>query len=186
MIGNKYRKSAAALALVAALAVPAFAEDDDDRGWWPRWGMGQMMGEWGMRGPMFGWNSDWMVDRIEGRLAFLKTELKITDAQSAAWDELATAIKATAETHNAEMRTMMQEMRDGGFMKRPLPDRLTYAQTHLEARVEQIKTLKGAVDKLYAVLDDSQKKAADEIALPAMGMGMGMMGPGMGGGMMGR
>lgn len=186
----RYRKALAALALAGALAGPALAEDDDNRGWWPRWGMGQMMGGWGQGGPMMGMWGDGMVDRIDGRLAFIKTELKITDAQTPAWDELVTVVKATAETHNAAMRTMMDGMRDGSFAKKPLPDRLTIEQTQLEARVEQIKTLKAAVDKLYAVLDDTQKKAADEIALPAMGMGMGMgmgmMGPGMGGGMMWR
>jgi hypothetical protein len=29
-----------------------------------------------------------MLERIEGRLAFTKTELKITDAQAAAWNQL--------------------------------------------------------------------------------------------------
>jgi LTXXQ motif family protein len=185
MFANRYRMPIAAIAVAAALAGPALAEDDDSTGWWPRWGMGRMMDDWGMRGPMAGFMAEGMVERVEGRLAFLKTELKITGAQSAAWDELATVVKANAETHNAMMRTMMDEMRDGSFAKKPLPDRLVYEQTHLEARVEQIKTLKAAVDKLYAVLDDAQKKAADEIALPAMGMGMGMMmGPETGGRMM--
>jgi hypothetical protein len=37
------------------------------------------------------------------------------------------------------------------------------------------------VDELYAALNDDQRKEADKIALPMMGMGMGR---GMGGGMM--
>jgi hypothetical protein len=41
--------------------------------------------------------------------------------------------------------------------------------------------VKAAVDKLYAMLDDNQKKTADDIVLPSMGMGMGR---GMGCGMM--
>jgi hypothetical protein len=50
----------------------------------------------------------------------------------------------------------------------------------MEARLEQIKTVKVAVDKLYAMLDEAQKKTADDIVLPSMGMGMGRgMGPGM-------
>ena len=91
-----------------------------------------MMGGWGSDGSMMGYGPDTVVDRIDGRLAFLKTELKITGAQSAAWDEMATVIRQTSETHNAMMRAMMTEMQDGSFFKKPLPERLQYQQTHME------------------------------------------------------
>ncbi|WP_395688703.1 Spy/CpxP family protein refolding chaperone [Aestuariivirga sp.] len=172
---------AAAGLLVVAISVPAMADSDDD-GWWPRWGTGRgMMDGWGWGGPMMGYGPDAMLDRIDGRLAYMKTELKITDAQGAAWDELAEVIRNTAETHNAMMREMMKDVRSGDFLKKPLPERLTLQQTHMEARLEQIKSVKAAVDKLYALLDDTQKKTADDIVLPSMGMGMGR---GMGSGMM--
>ena len=67
----------------------------------------------------------------------------------------------------------MKEVQDGSFLKMPLPERLQYQQTHMEARVEELKSVREAVDKLYAVLDESQKKSADDIVLPMMGMGMG-------------
>ena len=118
-----------------------------------------------------------MLKRIDGCLAFLKTELKITDAQSAAWDGVATTVKETTEAHNGMMRSMMSDMMSGEFLKKPLPERLTIQQTHLESRLEQVKGLQEAIGKLYAVLDDEQKKVANEIALPMMGMGM--MGRGM-------
>jgi hypothetical protein len=114
-----------------------------------------------------------MLDRIDGRLAFLKTELKITEAQSAAWDELAGVIRTTSEAHNDMMRSMMKDMRSGEFLKAPLPERLQIQQTRLEARLDQVKSVKAAVEKLYAMLDDGQKQAADDIVLPMMGMGMG-------------
>jgi hypothetical protein len=184
-----YRKTAvaAALAGLLALAGPAFASEDND---WIGWGSGMMHG-WGMGrgmgpGMMMGMGAEEMLDRIDGRLAFLKTELKITDAQAPAWSELASVVKTTAETHNAMMRKMMEDMRSGEMWKKPLPDRLTLQETHLAARLEQIRSVKGAVDKLYAVLADDQRKVADDIVLPMMGMGMGrgmvrgtMMGPGM-------
>ncbi|WP_245478241.1 MULTISPECIES: Spy/CpxP family protein refolding chaperone [unclassified Mesorhizobium] len=163
---------AAGLMLAASVA-PAMAGADDDSGWWPRWGMSRMMmGQWGMGGPMGGFDSDEMLDRIDGRVAFLKTELKITDEQAPAWDELAGVIRSTAEAHNELMRGMMQEFHDGDFLKKPLPERLAYQQTHLEARLEQVKSIRAAVEKLYATLSDQQKKAADEIVLPMMGMGL--------------
>ena len=139
-----------------------------------------MMGRWG-RGPMMGWNTEGMLDRIDGRLAFMKAELKITDGQKAAWDELAEAVRSTAQTHNDMMRSMMKDVQSGEFFKQSLPDRLISRETRLEARLEEVRTVKAAVDKLYGLLSDKQKEVADEIVLPTMGMGMGRMrgfGPG--------
>lgn len=181
-------RTLAAGLLAGALAVPALVDDKDRDGWpgWGMgWGMGQMMGGWGMRGPMMGFGPDAMIDRIDGRLAFMKTELKITEAQDAAWNALAETVRTTAQAHNDMMRSAMQEMHDGDFFDKPLPERLQFQETHMEARLEQIKAVREAVDKLYAVLDDTQKKAADDIVLPTMGMGMGM-GRGFGPGMMNR
>lgn len=177
------RKALLTSILLAGIALSGTAwADSDDGGWWPGWGMGRgMMGESGWGGGMMGYGPDTMVDRIDGRLAFLKTELKITDAQSATWDELADVIRTTSKTHNEMMRGMMKEMQSGDFFKKSLPERLSIQQTHMEARLEQIKTVKAAVDKLYAILDEDQKKVADDIVLPMMGMGMGR---GMGAGMM--
>jgi hypothetical protein len=174
----------AGLLLTAATAFSGVAlADDDDRSWWPRWGMQQMMmGQWGPGGMMGGWGADAMLDRIDGRLAYLKTELKITDAQTPAWDELASVIRETGAAHNDLMRDMMNQFDERGNIDKSLPERLAYHETHLAARLEQVKAVRGAVDKLYAALDDEQKKAADEIVLPMMGMGAG----GRGRGFMGR
>jgi hypothetical protein len=150
------------------ITTSAVAEEDDD--WiWPRSGMGQMMGGWGMMGG----GPEAMLDRIDGRLAFMRTELKITEAQSADWDALAKVIRSTAEAHNSLMQGMMEQMRSGEFWKMALPDRLALQETHLNARLDQVKEIKAAVDKLYATLSEEQKKAADDIVLPMMGMGMG-------------
>lgn len=164
--------------------------DDDDRSWWPRWGMqqmmmgqwgpgGGMMGGWGPGGMMGGWGADGMLDRIDGRLAYLKTELKITEAQTAAWEELATVLQETAAAHNDLMRDMFDQFDENGNIDKSLPERMAYHETHLAARLEQVKALRAAVDKLYDVLDEDQKKSADEIVLPMMGMGMGAGGFGM-------
>lgn len=171
--------------MLGVVAMPVIAgAQDTDSGWWPRWGMGRMMmGQWG--GPMSEYDSDQMLGRIDGRLAFLKTELKITEEQTPSWNELAGVIRSTAESHNALMQGMLKEFHDGEFLKKTLPERLAYQQTHLEARLEQIKTVRVAVEKLYAKLSDEQKQAADDIVLPMMGMGIGRSG-GIGPGMMSR
>lgn len=180
MPNSRFTKLAIAGALVAILSVPVLAHNEGG-GWWRGWGSGHMMGGghgYGHghgHGPMMGqrWGEG-MLERIDGRLAFLKTELKIKDEQKAAWDDFSTTVRQGAETHNALMRSMMTDMQDGKFFKKPLPERLTIRLTHMESRVEQIKSLQASVGKLYAALDDNQKKVADEIALPMMGMGMGM------------
>lgn len=182
MSNFNWKPAVAAAVLALAIAAPTSLAANETT-WWGR--MGRMMGGWdsgpsmgrygagGMSGPMMGLGDDMMLDRVDGRLAYLKTELKITDDQTAAWDELAVIIRNTAETHNAMMRSMMEEYESGEFLKKPLPDRLILQETHLEARLGQVRAVHASTSKLYAVLTDEQKEIADEIILPTMGMGMG-------------
>ena len=59
----------------------------------PGMGMMRMMGQDGIGGmPMMAA----MTGHVEGQLAFLKTELKITDAQLPLWNKVADAIRANA------------------------------------------------------------------------------------------
>ena len=188
MAHSKLKKAVVAAVLVVALGAPMASASDSDNGWWS--GMGRMMGQWGrgsgrmmgqggpgfMSGPMMGLGEDEMLDRIDGRLAFMKTELKITEDQKAAWDDFAEVVRNTAVTRNAMMQSMRKDFESGDFLKMTLPDRLTLQETHMEARLEEVRSVKEAADKLYAVLSDEQKEAADEIVLPTMGMGMGRMG----------
>ena len=44
-----------------------------------------------------------MADHVEGRIAFLKTELKITDAQQPLWNAVADAMRASAKDMAAMM-----------------------------------------------------------------------------------
>ena len=173
-----YAKTVVAVCSLLILSSPAVADDNDSSpGWWGGWGMHSMMGRGDRRGRgrdcMMGYGPNTLLDRVDGRLAFLKTELKITDTQSEVWSSLAQTIRINSETHNAMQRQMM-EMHDGEFFKKPLPDRLIIRETHLETRLQQVKNVREEVEKLYAVLDDGQKKSADEIMLPMMGMGCGM------------
>src|SRR3974390_1788566 len=60
--------------------------------------MAQMMGtmQSGAETGCAGMSGMATIDRVEGRIAFLKTELKIKDAQSAAWNAFADALGANA------------------------------------------------------------------------------------------
>jgi hypothetical protein len=163
----------AALAMAIAISGAAIAQGgpgwmSGERGW--GMGDGDMMGMgWGMRGGRGPWGRgpDGMLDRIEGRLAFIKAELKITEPQSAAWNELAGIIRTAAKQHNERMKAMFS----GETRAKTLLERLDTQEQFMAARVEEIKQIKGSLKALYALLSDEQKKEADHIVLPMVGMG---------------
>ena len=121
--------------------------------------MQMMMGQHGMAG------------HIEGRIAFIKTELKITDAQQPLWDAVADAMRANAKDTTA-MPNCMSMMQSPGT----LPEKLAACEKAMSAQLEALRKLKTAVEPLYAALSDDQKKTADQLMFGPMGMmSMGMM-----------
>ena len=176
------RKLCAPLALILALmAAPALAQQQEHEqhhpgetppaagiegpgmqgGGMPAMGMMRMMmGQDGMA---------MMAGHVEGRLALLKTELKITDAQLPLWNAVADAIRANAKS--------MSELMSGGMMDSSqttatLPEKLGLHEKMMTAHLEGLRRLKTAVDPLYAALSPEQKKTADELVMGPMGMGM--------------
>jgi hypothetical protein len=126
----------------------------------------RMMGQDGMM-PMMG-----MGDHVEGRIAFLKTELKITDAQTPQWNAFADSLRANAERMKEMRNTMMQGgMMDQGGASVSAPDRLNRMEKMMTGMLESVKATKAALAPLYAVLTDEQKKMADQLIHGTMGMG---------------
>lgn len=123
-----------------------------------------------------------MIDHVEGRIAFLRTELKITDAQTGAWNEFAAALRTNAKTLGAARSAMMAQMGHSQAQSQTLTQRLDDQERWLTARLEGTRTLKAAFTRLYGALTDDQKKAADELLAPQMGM-MAMLPAGQMGGM---
>ena len=113
-----------------------------------------------------------MADHVEGRIAFLKTELKITDAQQPLWNAVGDAMRASAKEMAAMMPMMQSMMQPSGT----LPEKLAGREKAMTAHLEALRKLKSAIDPLYAALNDEQKKTADQLMVGPMGiMGMGMM-----------
>ena len=113
-----------------------------------------------------------MADHVEGRIAFLKTELKITDAQQPLWNAVGDAMRANAKDMAAMMPMMQSMMQPSGT----LPEKLAGREKAMTAHLEALRKLKSAIDPLYAALSDEQKKTADQLMVGPMGiMGMGMM-----------
>ena len=116
-----------------------------------------MMGQQGGMGLPF--------EHVEGRIAFLKAELKITDAQAPQWNAFADTLRANAKAH----RAMHERMAMGG-MPSSWPDRLAFQQKALATRLDALKALESAAKPLYAVLTDEQKTLADRLLPGPMGM----------------
>jgi hypothetical protein len=101
---------------------------------------------------------------VEGRIAFLKTELKITDAQQQQWSAFADTLRENAKA----MTTMHGQMMSNG-MTTSAPQ---LAERHVQMMslcLEGMKATAAAETALYAVLSDEQKKTADELLSPPMG-----------------
>jgi hypothetical protein len=130
-------------------------------------GMGQSagsgMGGMGMGGGM---PMQMMTEHVEGRIAFLRAELKITPAQSAAWDEFAETLRANAK----RMSGMGGMMGQGGSGQATLPQRAVNEERMLEARLEGVRKMRAALDKLYSGFTEEQKKLAETLMPPHFGM----------------
>ena len=125
-------------------------------------GMGQMMGG-GM--PMAA------LAHIEDRLASLKAELAITDAQSARWTAFADAWREQANSMRNSMGAMMGLMMNTDTSV-SAPDRADAMVAMMSARLESMKAVVAAEKALYTELTDAQKKTVDRLLSgPMMGMG---------------
>jgi hypothetical protein len=111
------------------------------------------------------------IDHIEGRIAFLRTEIKITDAQAGAWNGFADALRANANRLADVRALMMSGMNGAQAPAATLADRLDLQEKWLLARLDGTRTMKSAFVKLNETLSDDQRKAADELIAPHMGMG---------------
>lgn len=107
----------------------------------------------------------------EGRLAFIKAELKISDAQMSQWNAFADAVRANA----AAMMDMRRLMMSQHTSSNTLPERLAAEDKALSADYAAFKKTMEALNNLYGVLSPEQKKIADGIVVGPMGMPMGMM-----------
>jgi hypothetical protein len=116
-----------------------------------------------------------MIDHIEGRIAFLHTELKITETQTLEWNTFAEALRTNAQKLGETRTSMMTHM--AGEQSATLSQRLEMQEQWLTARLAGTRSLRTSFETLYRVLTDEQKQTANELLAPHMGlMAMGQMG----------
>ncbi len=126
---------------------------------------GGMMGMMGRGCPMMGMMLEGtdVPTFVEGRIAFLKAELAITDPQQAAWSAYADVLGKNLQG----MQGMRQLMKTALTGATPV-ERLDAHITAMEGRLAALKDVKPALSRLYEALGPDQKKKADEL-LTGMG-----------------
>jgi hypothetical protein len=101
-----------------------------------------------------------VTERLEGRIAFLKAELQITDKQAADWSLLADALRSGRQHLLDARKLLVVDDKISGS------ERIEHYERHLAERLEAIKAARTAFNRLYGNLSDDQKKTADSILLP--------------------
>ena len=129
-----------------------------------------MMQTMGMMGPGTGGMAT--IDRVDGRIAFLRTELKITDAQAPTWNAFADAMRANAKKLGEIRASTTPKPGDAQPPAAAMAERLDQQEQWLLARLEGTRTMKSAFTKLNETLSDDQKKAVNDILPPHLGMEM--------------
>jgi len=111
--------------------------------------------------PLFGLHAMGPVEHVEGRLAFLRAELGITENQQSAWNAFADAVRKSAKT--AEGPDMMKLMQPASA-----PERLKMMEALCQSMLSAVQSGNAALGQLYPHLNDEQKKSLDAFLSPPM------------------
>jgi Spy/CpxP family protein refolding chaperone len=116
-----------------------------------------MMGQ----GPGAGHGGMWSnpAAAVEGHLAALKVELKITPDQDTAWQAFTAKARQQAETMPARRAQMIAQM---SATNQTAPERLAQRTEFAKQRIAGMETMSAAVKDLYGVLTPEQKALADQ------------------------
>ena len=106
-------------------------------------------------------------ERIEARLAYLKTALKITDAQQRQWDAFANTLRKHAREADQRVQAMRAEAagRDKGAPATAI-ERMERGQARLAQASARLNETLSAARPLYAALSPEQQKIADDLLTP--------------------
>jgi predicted secreted Zn-dependent protease len=102
---------------------------------------------------------------VEARLAYIKTALQITPAQSTQWNAFADVVRKQAKARDAkitEMRAKWEQHKDGDA-KPDLMARMEMRQKMLTEASTKVGEYITALKPLYASFSDSQKEIAPQV-----------------------
>lgn len=121
------------------------------------------------------------AEHLDGRLAYLKAELKLTDSQAGAWNAFADAWRGAAQKAKQKCDAADTRM---DHSKPTVLQKLSMMENHMVDHLDVVRAQKAAIESLFTALSDEQKKIASETLTGMMKVGM-SMGDMMGGGMSG-
>ena len=98
---------------------------------------------------------------VDGRIGFLKAELKITPAQETQWQQVAGAMHENANSLDQAIKTARQ---DHGSMD--AVQRLALREQFAKVRAENDARLLAAFKPLYASLSPEQQQVANQLVAP--------------------
>ena len=96
---------------------------------------------------------------VEGHLAALKVELKITADQEQAWKAFTDTARKQAEGMPARHEQMRARMK----ADTPAPEQLAQRTAFAKQHIATMETMTAAVKELYGALTPEQKKTADRV-----------------------
>jgi len=115
-------------------------------------------------------------ERVEARLAYIKTALMITDAQNPQWETFADMERKQAQADDKKIQEWQEKMRqyykdqgesgsggehEDGHLS--AIDRMEQREKHLNDSVTRLGAKIAALRPLYSVLSEEQKRIADEV-----------------------
>jgi len=102
------------------------------------------------------------TERVEARLAYLKTALKITDAQNPQWNAFADLVRKNAQEREQRFKSTRGGAREHRAEHRASAiERMEKAQSFHAAAVAHLSQLLEVTKPLYAVLSPEQQKVAN-------------------------
>ncbi len=105
---------------------------------------------------------------VEGQLAFIKAELRITEEQTPVWDVFAEAFRSDKQRKTASCLAAQEQART--LASANLLDSMRLMETRLTEQLDSLRAMEAAVRPLYGMLTKEQKKKADDILKGAPGM----------------
>ncbi len=107
------------------------------------------------------------TERVEARLAYTKTALKISAAQQSQWEAYAGFVRKNAQDREQSFKARRDGTRASTQGPRPNAiERLEKAQSRQAEAVTKINRYLVVLKPLYAALSPEQQKVADEVLKP--------------------
>lgn len=154
------------LVTAGGLGIAAAKSDDWGHGGCARHG-GFMHGDYAHGDGFMHRGKGWFSSgsHTEGKLAFLKTELKINADQEQAWNTFANVVRQ-ADKARSDMRESRHERRKEFMEERDLPPLNERIDQHLHSMEEHLamaKEMATATKTLYGQLTPEQRETADQM-----------------------